>query len=984
MNTGPFRTLFGILGSRTAVSFGLAIALLVGLLAAVQITSRYALKRYGEDQINRIKWDFNVYQQNEAGRSEDMRAAIAKVPLVRNVEDIYFLRTQFLGTVVESTTTTFLDGELMQAPWVSLLSATKPDLLPPEVRPQTLDGAVLVMIGSKVQLGDAYLAVQNAKKFELRVRQGDIYSPVFATHIERVVRMDRAELSAWFMDQTSSPIFVPEYGLVLVTPFNHKLIADFDDVSRGIKPHAPGEPVEHISPGEYFQEVIHLAAIDRAAVVAPWDMELTHERVGGLSRSIKAAAESNPGGFLIGSPVGVDNTIGALSGRMAQTSRAVGVLSLLVALPLLWMAWVLLANLSSLLLLNERRKFGLLRLRGAPGRLLGRITLTAIAVGGVIGGLLAGVLGTLVPLRLYAGEWLPLATVLKIQNPLLVIGFVVIAVALALLVSRRLVAYVSNISPLEASGRVAVSEAEHAGIRFGVLQGLALLIGGAKVVGWVTGYSVAGPHSSLWLQNVDRGLDFVAFPLFVYGVVALVVSRSTWLAACMRPSVRLLGGSLASLSLKHIATRPHRVAGLLLIVALMASLSLYPTVMTAVFDNKLERAALVQLGAPLQVTLNVADLVEGGDLVKAQGLKARYEMMHTKLGPVLKKLGALREVASVGFITEGLVEGLYMPGYGLGGVPIYLVDDPQQYLKNFYHEEALGETSAFSQAILSLTQKDRVLLSAPLWRYWQREVGSPMPVGRDVHKEMVSAPVGGSVRFMPGIPVASVADRDSFVGSRVDYLNRMFNDRAYEVAAASNPRLAQLDVLLPRVMVVIRPARGVSDQQLRSAVLGALPVVPLQVRDLDTEMARLGSDMYIFLARENVRIYLLGGIVMALIGIIAVALANYAEDRRTLGLLRIRGGGPRDVWHFLTANLVSPSLVGLVLGMLIALLVGYGITNVLWKLRDLETIMRHLPTHLAVSGQTVAVAAILIGIVVGITLFFSRWVFRRTAREGLV
>jgi hypothetical protein len=259
-----------------------------------------------------------------------------------------------------------------------------------------------------------------------------------------------------------------------------------------------------------------------------------------------------------------------------------------------------------------------------------------------------------------------------------------------------------------------------------------------------------------------------------------------------------------------------------------------------------------------------------------------------------------------------------------------------------------------------------------------------MPIGHDVHRQMVSAPVGGSVRFMPGIPVASVADRDSFIRERINYLNHLFSNRAYQVSAATNPRLAALDVLLPRVMLALRPADGVSGQQLQSAVLRALPVAPLQVREKDVEMARLGSDMYIFLARENVRIYLLGGIVMALIGIIAVALANYLEDRRTLGLLRIRGGGPQHTWHFLTANLVSPSLVGLLLGVLIALLVGYGITNVIWRLRELQTIMRHLPTHLAVSGQTLAVAAVLVAIVLGITLFFSRWVFRRTAREGLV
>lgn len=162
--------------------------------------------------------------------------------------------------------------------------------------------------------------------------------------------------------------------------------------------------------------------------------------------------------------------------------------------------------------------------------------------------------------------------------------------------------------------------------------------------------------------------------------------------------------------------------------------------------------------------------------------------------------------------------------------------------------------------------------------------------------------------------MTSVSDRDSFVSARIDYLNRMFHNRAYEVAAADNPRLAHLDVLLPRVMLTVRPAAGVAARALRQAVLGVLPVAPLQVRELAAERGRLGSDMYIFMARENLRIYLIGGVLMALIGIVAVALSNYAQDRRTLGLLRIRGCGPRQIWHFLTANLLAPSLAGLVFG----------------------------------------------------------------------
>ena len=68
---------------------------------------------------------------------------------------------------------------------------------------------------------------------------------------------------------------------------------------------------------------------------------------------------------------------------MQNIARLIGIVSLLVALPLLWMAWVLAANLAGLLMLNERRTFGLMRLRGISGQLMGRALLISVDAGGL-------------------------------------------------------------------------------------------------------------------------------------------------------------------------------------------------------------------------------------------------------------------------------------------------------------------------------------------------------------------------------------------------------------------------------------------------------------------------------------------------------------------------------------------------------------------------------------------------------------------------
>jgi hypothetical protein len=306
-------------------------------------------------------------------------------------------------------------------------------------------------------MGDAFLQLQNRKRFELRLERHGRSALVFSVPLERTLRLDRNDINRWFMDQTSSPTLVPELGVILVAPHDLQRLAAYDAVSRGIKHFHGDEPDEiHADAGDYFPDIIHLARLDRRALVSGWDIEASRARLDAAGERVRKAAQD------AGLRIGMDNTAGVLFERMHATARIIGLVSLLAALPLLWMAWVLLANLCALLMLNERRRFGLLRLRGIPGRLLGASLQTAIAAGGLAGGLAGAAAGTLLPILVYARGWLPWDTVIRIQNPWLLAACVLIGVALSLLVSRRLARYAATISPLEASGRIAPSESAQA------------------------------------------------------------------------------------------------------------------------------------------------------------------------------------------------------------------------------------------------------------------------------------------------------------------------------------------------------------------------------------------------------------------------------------------------------------------------------------------------------------------------------------------
>ena len=88
----------------------------------------------------------------------------------------------------------------------------------------------------------------------------------------------------------------------------------------------------------------------------------------------------------------------------------------------------------------------------------------------------------------------------------------------------------------------------------------------------------------------------------------------TWIEPVIRPITRLAGGILGVTALRHIAAKPHRTLAFLLIVALMASVSLYPTITSRSFEDKAARGARVQLGADWQFLFNAPDLVDVSQL----------------------------------------------------------------------------------------------------------------------------------------------------------------------------------------------------------------------------------------------------------------------------------------------------------------------------------------------------------------------------------
>jgi hypothetical protein len=345
----------------------------------------------------------------------------------------------------------------------------------------------------------------------------------------------------------------------------------------------------------------------------------------------------------------------------------------------------------------------------------------------------------------------------------------------------------------------------------------------------------------------------------------------------------------------------------------------------------------------------------------------------------------LRGVAGVRdatYMVETVLPSFYLPGYGLRGVPLYLLASSDAYRAAVYSEPSVGLSGAFDD-IVARTRNGEVAVSPPVADFWRVEPGAPLLLGLDPERKPVGTNAAGVLAFLPGIPPKSVNDRQGYVQARVDYLNHLFSSNAYLTTTAASAQLGGLQILIPRIIVLLKADPRVDPVAFPQALAKATPFPPLEIHSLTQEVGKVGTDMYISLALANMRIYLFGGLLLALIAILAIAMANYTEDRRTLALLRIRGASPAAMWRFVVAMLLSPALIGLALGAFSAVLAGFGLANYVWRLREIRTVVQLLPTHLVVGPLAVWVVLLLMVLLVGVASAFSWWVFRHTAYRSM-
>src|ERR1043166_2234527 len=122
--------LIKMLGRSVFLSFAMVTFLVAELLATVNVTSRYALKQYVDDQLGRIRWDFALYQTTGSLDDGVLTNEIRSVKGIERVESLAFLRGQISDDEVQAE----VDGNRITTPWICALAASDVSLLPPQLR----------------------------------------------------------------------------------------------------------------------------------------------------------------------------------------------------------------------------------------------------------------------------------------------------------------------------------------------------------------------------------------------------------------------------------------------------------------------------------------------------------------------------------------------------------------------------------------------------------------------------------------------------------------------------------------------------------------------------------------------------------------------------------------------------------------------------------------------------------------------------------
>jgi hypothetical protein len=923
---------FWLVGARGFRAMLLTTLLALATLSALNLSSLYGLSSYVSGEVAKVPWDIRAFMGTDPSQAQVFRDIVAGHETIRKVETFTFLK---IG--IQKAMEVEIDGRRAPMSWLFFLASSSPDLMPPGFFPPSGKQATIVMLDGGYPF--APIARGGEIKIFISGEAGGRAKPFYDLKVSELGQIQRAELLKWSVNQLgprSAPTFPTNAFLIVVSPEEMKNVVD---AFVGFFEKNPQ------TAGYWLPFVTYLASIQRDKLLSFWDLQGSLGRIQSLVEQFSER----------GAPyrIAIESDLLALFTKGVEVAGFLRWVSLLISAPLLWVTWIFGSSIARLVALNERRLLGLLRLRGAPGKILGNCMQAAIICGGLLGGLLGYFLGPLVFLALRRpetgggiGELFRV-----ILDPSTLLGYVLVSVFMAWLAGRRAVGYVQSIGPREAVARVASSEAGTIQPRIGVLPLLSLLLGVYGLASWLFKFSGKAGF-------VDFVVSFSAPALFIYGfasVVAYLVPRVKALSAVMHRTA----GRMSELAQRNIELKPHRVASIMAIAALVLSATLYPQSAFDIFSDTTLRTVKMRVGSDLNVMAEPADF----------GAENKPDLAQSIAGvkPLIEKIARLDGVRSAAPVYEFITSAVLPKN----AVIYYL--DTDAYLNTSYYENEIGVHAGFRQSIRSAAEG--VVLSKDVADELKAKPGDPIML--ELMPKPVPSTVTGVVNTLPGA-LRSFSEAGT---TNLSYITDLFAIYPFVVGDVQNPIARELRGFVSRVILLIRVKEGYSTAKVEQQVRALLPGAPLRL--LDQEVKKMKGDMFVSLSQENMRLYVLGGFLIALLALVSISTINFTESRRIYALLRLRGAMPRHLVGVSLADLLMPALLGGLLGSLLGLFAGFNVVHRIWMIpRQAAPAIVASPSFF-LSPQSLFMAATLLALFACAAVVLSLRVYRKSARVAL-
>lgn len=969
------------------------------VITALYLIAGYAVQGYVADQLGRIPWDITVGQRDAVRNYPAYQAHLRATPGVKSTQGFGFLRViNGSGVKVE------VDGRPLAVRWMAIAAASDPSLLPAGLRP--VPGSALkraALIGTRDPITGAPVDVSAGSTLLLRkippVKgdghshshghddeakvdvSADVPEILFEAKLAEPAEMERQEFNKWMLRKIGAMAYLPEQAIVIIVPMDEfARVATLFDRSFGASAGLHGASAAP----PYVPEMMHLVALDRDRWITPWRFETSLDALSKLQQRLYNDIRD----VTIFSFVSSD-TFATLN-RMFEVNRLVGAVTLLVAVPLLWLSWAVANMLSGLLLINERRLIGLAVIRGVPVSMVSRALIVALIVGGAAGGVLGLALGIGLTI---AGETLlglpPPPLEILLQGAGYFLLFVLLGTLIALVSGWKVIRWVRDMTPREAIAHVSSREVSDQVDRSSALYrmwGLALLMLGLyKLFCWISGVdpfsSSAGPPSTVaqLLMVLDGLLNFVAVPFLLFGVTSLLRWRTGGIQYLLSALSAPLAGKLRWFVAEHMATNRQRVAGMLFISSLATAMALLPQVAADTLEYRMARGIDAAIGGDVQMDFGAADLArDAGGLRTAAG---HAQVFGPGLAAIERAIRADPNVTGVTLVEQYIAPDVYVPNQQ--GLLVNLLQSASTYLGLVYSEPQLGAGRPFRDIIRDSADGNLITSTGLLQ---MREI----PMHKDIAlgfngDEPVPARLDDAIAFLPGQPSIDVAQREGFAAAEVDYLNYLLGSDARVVAARQTFErgpLSRLHMLPSRFVFIVRMANGAAEDDIRG-LIRTMPIQPQDVRWQAEERRKLSRDMFISLALANMNVFMIGGLVLAIAGVVVVGLANFLSERRTFSLLRLRGLPLPTVLRVSLSIFLVPVLTGVALGTLLGAIAGFGLAEAIWQLPRIYGVAGLLGSRMVFSGSAAAIVAAFGAILLIVALCFALWPFRGTANENL-